>query len=118
MSPGQINSGTLIIKNNSNYIWYNDDSKPGGIQAGSMRLVTSGPYYRGSLFSNPGDPSWLSNSQIKMQTPIVRPGENATFTFTWKAPLQPGKYTERFALVLDGYALLPDIGMQISTTVQ
>jgi len=118
VNKGQITSGKLIVKNTSNFVWYNDDNKPAQFRGGSVRLVMSNPYYRSSVFANPADPAWLgSNNQIKLTTPTVSPGEDAVFDFTWKAPINSGVYRERFTLVLDGFQLFPDIGMELVTTV-
>lgn len=117
MTKSQTSNGKLIVKNTSNFIWYNDDSKPSQLRGGAVRLVMANPYYRPSPFSS-ADASWLGTmNQIKMTTAVVSPGENAEFNFTWKAPNQSGTYRERFTLVLDGYALFPDIGMELVSIV-
>lgn len=118
VSKGQITNGKLIVKNTSNFIWYNDDERPTQFRGGAVRVVMANPYYRNSVFANISDPSWLgSSNQIKLTTPIVNPGESAVFDFTWKAPNISGTYKERFTLVIDGYRLFPDIGMELVTTV-
>jgi len=118
MSPGQVANVTLTIKNNTNFIWYSDDAKPAQFMGGSIRLLMDNPYYRSSKFANSLDANWLGTaSQIKMTTPTVAPGQTGEFDFTWKAP-PPGQYQDRFTLVLDGYSLFPDIGMQYNTRVQ
>ncbi len=119
IAPGQIANGKLVVRNNTNFVWYSDDNRPSIFRGGAMRMVMTNPYYRTSAFSNSADAAWLGTSnQIKMSTAIVNPGEDAEFPFTWKAPAQSGTYTDRFSLVLDGYQLMPDIGMQFVTTVQ
>ncbi len=118
LTKGQITMGKLILKNTSNFVWYNDAVRPVQLKGGAVRVVMAYPYYRSSPFGN-GDAYWLGTvSQIKMATPVVNPGEDAVFDFTWKAPMQAGTYHERFTLVLDGYALFPDIGMELVTIVQ
>lgn len=118
LAKGQISTGKLIIRNTSNFVWYSDDVRPTQLRGGAVRVVMSSPYYRSSPFGS-SDTYWLGTvNQIKMTTPIVNPGENAVFDFTWKAPMQSGTYYERFTLALDGYALFPDIGMQLVTTVR
>ena len=119
MSPGQIANVTLIIRNNTNFVWYSDDAKPAQLIGGSVRLLMDSPYYRSSRFANSLDPNWLgTSSQIKMATPSVAPGQTGEFDFTWKAPANTGQYQDKFTLVLDGYNFFPDIGMQYNTRVQ
>lgn len=119
LSPGQVATGKLVVKNNTNFVWYSDSGKPSFFRGGSLRIVMNNPYYRASPFGNLADTAWLNTTnQITMSTPVVNPGENAEFTYTWKAPATPGSYTDHFGLVLDGYQILPDIGMQIVTKVQ
>lgn len=118
LSPGQISTGKLILKNTSNFIWYNDATKPSIFRGGAVRLVMADPYYRNSSFFNSADSAWLSAGQIKMTTAAVNPGENAVFDFTWKAPTAPGTYKDKFSLVLDGYNLFPYIGMEFVSLVQ
>jgi len=119
MSKGQVVSVKLVLINNTNFVWYNDDSKPAQFRGGSIRLVNTNPWYRASQFANPSDPAWLgTNTQVKMLTPVVNPGETGEFDFTWRAPNNAGSYRERFAPVLDGYSVFPDIGMEFDTTVQ
>ncbi len=119
LAKGQVSNGKLIVRNTSNFVWYNDDVKPSQLRGGSVRVVMANPYYRSSPFANGSDPNWLGTSnQVKMTTQVVSPGENAEFNFSWKAPNQAGTYRERFTLVLDGYLLFPDIGMELVTVVQ
>lgn len=119
VSKNGTTTGKLIVKNTSNFVWYNDTSKPAQISGGAVRMVMSYPYYRNSSFADPSDMSWLgTKNQIKMTTGVVNPGENATFDFNWKAPPTTGRYAERFTLALDGYQLFPDIGMELVSIVQ
>jgi hypothetical protein len=116
LSPGQQVSATLVIRNDSNAVWRNEDSV--ALRFGATRIVMASPNYRSSQFSNT-DASWLgTKNQIKMVTAIVRPGENGVFTFTWTAPSVAGHYVEYFNIVVDGYAILPFKGMGFATTVQ
>lgn len=119
MMKGQVNTGQLIVKNTSNFTWYNEALKPAGMRGGSVRMVMSEPYYRASPFADSNNPNWLgTTSQISMETPQVKPGENAVFTYSWKAPQVTGIYIDRFSLLLDGQLLFPDIGMQVVSTVK
>ena len=113
MPPGAIANIQLILKNNGSVMWRNEDNR---IWFGSTRLVLQD--YLPSKFYNPTDANWLSNSQIKMTTPTVAPGQNGVFNFQWKAPTTPGTYTEKVRPVFDGYQWLPDIGMQFTVSVQ
>ena len=118
MSPGQTVNLKLVALNNTNFIWYSDAAKPTAIKAGAMRLVMTDPWYRSSVFADSSDPNWLgTTNQVMMTTPEVSPGQTGEFDFTWVAPKTPGYYREHFSLVLDGYTLLPDIGMEFDTTV-
>jgi len=119
MSRGQIATGKLMIKNNSNTIWYADGNTPGVFHGGAARVLMYNPWYRQSRFANPSDPNWLgTTNQIRMQTPSVNPGQVGEFDFTWKAPDTAGIYTEQFSLAIDGYDLIPYQGMSFTTTVQ
>lgn len=119
MTKGQVNTAKLLVRNDTNFVWYSDDARPASLHAGSLRMLMLSPAYRSSLFANSGDLAWLGTaSQIKMTTASVAPGQTAEFDYTWKAPNQSGTFTDRFGLVLDGYQILQDIGMQVTSTVQ
>ena len=115
MVAGSSTSVTLAIRNLSNTVWRNDDESV--LSYGSIRVLTAKPMYHSSPFSN-GDMSWLGTSnQVRMTTPYVLPGQVGMFIFTWTAPQAPGTYTDRFTLVVDGYAVFGYKGMAFSTTV-
>ena len=115
MVAGSSTSVTLAIRNLSNTVWRNDDESV--LSYGSIRVLTANPMYHSSPFSN-GDMSWLGTSnQVRMTTPYVLPGQVGMFIFTWTAPQAPGTYTDRFTLVVDGYAVFGYKGMAFSTTV-
>ncbi|HMS92544.1 MAG TPA: hypothetical protein PKC05_03545 [Candidatus Saccharibacteria bacterium] len=116
MSAGSTADVSLTLKNTSNFIWRNEANRIGPV--GALRLGMVSPYYKTSSFYESLDPNWLSSSQIRMNSPIVNPGENATFTFKWKAPNTPGTYTDWFAPVVDGVSWMPDLGMGFRVTVQ
>lgn len=119
MTVGQTASAKLMIKNNTNYVWYADGSAPSSLKGGAMRVLMTSPLYRQSAFANSADAAWLgTTSQIKMVTPVVNPGQSGEFDFTWKAPSTPGTYSDNFTLVVDGYYILPFVGMNFTTTVQ
>ena len=114
MAKGSIANVGLTLKNTGNTVWRNGTSKAGAF---STRLIMANPGYRNSTFYNSADAAWLTAGQISMTTPVVRPGENAAFNFTWKAPTQSGLYQEGFMPAIDGYTLMPDFGMRFDTTV-
>lgn len=116
MARGSSASARLAIKNESNVVWRNDDNVK--LPVGALRLVTANSIYRTSAFSNQ-DASWIgTKNQIKMETPVVRPGEVGIFNFSWTAPQNPGSYTEYFSVVIDGQTLLPYRGMGFYTKVE
>lgn len=115
MPPNSTVSASLTLKNTGNTIWRNEANKIG---IGSLRLVMTKPPYRTSKFYNPSDTSWISNNQIVLETPIVNPGENGVFSFTWKAPAEINTYFEPFVPVIDGRVFLPDVGMGFGVRVQ
>ena len=66
-----------------------------------VRLGASNPIDRASPFFNPAD--WLAPNRL---TPVdeleVPPGKIGSFTWTLKAPAQPGTYREYYAPVAEG----------------
>ncbi len=119
MSPNQIANNVWVrVRNTSNFVWYSDSARPTQFHGGATRIVMAKPYYRNSLFVNSVDSAWLgTQNQITMKTSVVKPGENADFEFSWKAPPTTGETREPFSLVLDGYVLLPYIGMEFRQIV-
>lgn len=116
MLKGTSTQVSIVLKNTSNFTWRNEANTVSGRKP--VRLVMINPLYRSSLFYDSSDVRWLSPAQISMVTPIVNPGENATFTFNWKAPITPGSYMERFAPIVDGAGLMPDKGLSFTVTSQ
>lgn len=117
VSSGAVSSqpATITVKNTSNTVWKNDSTGT----KNPTRLVMIFPHYRNSAFYQSSDlTNWLSRSQIAMKTPVVNPGENATFEFMWAAPTIPGNYLEYFSLVTDGYQFFPLYGSAWRTIVQ
>jgi len=81
-----------------------------------MRLYVPG--YRSSPLYDPDDAAWLAPSQIAMQTASVAPGQNAVFQFTIAAPFSAlNNYYQSLVPVIDGVAVLPDIGAGINVSV-
>jgi len=113
MPAGSTAIVSVTLKNTGNVVWKNESAtKP------SIRLMMTQPSYRSSVFFDSAAASnWLAPSQIGYTGPPVGLDGTLTFTFNWKAPAQPGTYTERFAPVLDGYQALEDKGMAFTVTV-
>jgi hypothetical protein len=116
MAKGAVTTTKLNLRNTSNFTWTNEVNKIGG--AHSVRLIMTSPFYRSSPFFDVSDSAWLNPAQITMETPIVNPGEIATFSFRWKAPNKAGIYFERFVPAVDGAGALPDLGMGFLVNVQ
>jgi len=114
MTSGQTATATYNITNTGNVVWQ-DEVYQGGRH--SLRLITSHPTYHNSSFYDSSDSSWLGSGQIKKTTGTVWPGQTATFTFNWKAPVQTGAYTENFMPSIGGL-FLQDYGAAFPTTVQ
>ncbi len=104
---------SVTLKNTGNTVWRNEDA---GLY-NRTRLVMIFPRYRSSPFYDSTDPAWLSPSQIAMKTPVVNPGENGVFEFSWKAPATSGNYLEYFSLVMDGAGFFPEYGSAFRTVV-
>lgn len=104
----------ITLKNTGNTIWRNETA---GLY-NRIRLMTIFPRYHTHNFYDSTDSAWLSNAQIAMQTPVVNPGENGVFEFSWKAPIAPGNYLEYFSLVIDGAGFFPEYGSALRTIVE
>jgi len=109
----QTSQVTVKIRNDSIDTWYSDAARTPTQRP--FRLMT--PTYAASHYFNPNDisnTSWLTSSQIGMQTGTVGPGQEATFQFTIKGPFQafPG-YALRLRPVIDGLTFLPDVGINM-----
>ena len=80
----------------------------------------SKPVYRTSPFAVSGNALWLGTANqlsLPTETAIVKPGETATITIPWQAPTSTGSYREPFTFGIDGFFIMPDIGMEFRTTV-
>lgn len=85
---GDSTTVTIDVRNTGTRNWCNDASCTSGKLPTRLVVQNYAPY---AAYDN-SDPAWVSNAQIKMQTPSVAPGEIGTFTFKVKAP-----YTTNFA---------------------
>ena len=96
VAPGQTVSVTLVVKNTGSIGW--DEN---------TRLGTTGPRDCDSAL---GTSDWfMPDRPVKVGGPIA-PGESYTFTFSLKAPTQPGTYTETFSLVQEMVVWFADQG--------
>lgn len=114
MTAGQVANVSITLKNTGNAFWRDEAFSSG---AKSLRLAMTNPIYRSSAFYDGSDSNWLSASQIAKNSGTTAPGQNATFSFKWKAPNAPGRYVEHFIPILDGVQLR-DIGMAFVVDVQ
>lgn len=94
MTAGQTSTGVITIKNTGSAAWYNVAKYP-------ARLGTASPYDRPSAFQST---DWISTSRAAEQNEFrVLPGEDSTFNVSLRAPNTNGSYTEKFAVLLEGY---------------
>ncbi|HSE61259.1 MAG TPA: N-acetylmuramoyl-L-alanine amidase, partial [Candidatus Saccharimonadales bacterium] len=102
MSPGQTQTVTVTAKNTGTATWHNSGDFP-------MRISTS-PQGASSPFYHS---SWLSGTRMAtMNQSTVAPGQNATFTFTVRAPGK-GEYAQRINLVAENRRVADDNGASI-----
>ncbi|MDQ5943735.1 MAG: Peptidase protein [Patescibacteria group bacterium] len=94
IDPGATANVSVVVQNTGSASWYKDGKFP-------INLGTYSPTDRNSLFA---DITWAApNRPVNMLEATVAPGQNGTFNFTIKAPVNPGTYTESFSLVAEGY---------------
>jgi hypothetical protein len=94
MSANSTSQVSIVMRNDSNVVWYRDGNNP-------VNLGTASPYDRQSPFTAAG---WLGpNRPARMTTESVAPGQNATFNFDMRAPLAAGSPTESFSLVSERF---------------
>lgn len=96
MTPGEEMVGTIELENTGTADWN-----------GSTWLATTEPRDRASVFAGP---DWESPSRVDGVEGTVPPGETWAFTFTLKAPIEPGEYREFFGMVQEGEAWFSDSG--------
>jgi predicted small integral membrane protein len=98
----------FTVKNTGTATWSN--SGPNAIKVGTLA-----PTDRISLFCD----SWSfgCNRPTTMIESSVPPGGIATFEFWMRAPQTAGAYNERFGIVAEGIAWLPDLGLNFYSTV-
>jgi hypothetical protein len=122
MHAGQSSTFSITLRNTGNLIWRNIDRRIPGSDSGQeplrdVRMMTWAPGYRDSKFAS-STSEWMgTKNQISAVTPVVSPGKNASYTITFTAPTTPGKYTEKFNLVLDGLVVMPYANLSLPITV-
>lgn len=82
-----------------------------------ISLYTVKPNYRLSEFAMASTYTWVSGSQIKMDTELVKPGQIGYFTIHFKAPNKSGKYTESFRLAVEEWTWIKGGDLEIPITV-
>lgn len=97
LAPGALSAGYLEMRNTGTETW----------TPARTRLGTTQPRDRSSPVAGP---DWLSTSRPAAIDRTVPPGATGRFTFTLRAPLAPGEYSEYFNLVEEGVAWFSDPG--------
>ncbi len=95
LAPGATFEGTLEMRNTGTDTW----------TPARTRLGTTQPRDRASVVMGPG---WLAPNRPAAIDRRVAPGEAGRFTFTLRAPLEAGEYSEYFNLVEEGVAWFSD----------
>ena len=110
MTPGQILSGSIDLRNTGTETW----------RPGQTFLGTTQPRDRASVLAGPG---WPNDHRAASVPGDVPPGMVGSFVFTVRAPGTPGEYRQFFSLVEDGVTWFgddggpPDDQLQIRVTV-
>jgi hypothetical protein len=110
MTPGQILSGSIDLRNTGTETW----------RPGQTFLGTTQPRDRASVLAGPG---WPNDHRAASVAGDVPPGMVGSFVFTVRAPGTPGEYRQFFSLVEDGVTWFgddggpPDDQLQIRVTV-
>ncbi|MEK7594273.1 MAG: hypothetical protein AAB436_01380 [Patescibacteria group bacterium] len=98
---------TVTVRNTGNQAWSNTNYP--------VRLGTFAPTNHGSALY---DSSWVSPVRPATLTQsTVAPGDTGTFVFTINVPNRNEVYTERFNLVAEGAAWMPDIDFSLQLTL-
>jgi len=105
LDKGEDFTGWVILKNTGNTTWRNSSEN-------TVTLGTDHPRDRLSSFTVPGSARIGFLLEDK-----VAPGETGKFTFSLKAPEQPGFYKEYFTPVVEGVTWMSDNGMNFETTI-
>lgn len=105
IEPGSTVYVKLSVKNTGNQTWYKN----------TLSLGTKNPTERSSEFYTDG---WISRSRVTTMSEVsVSAGNDATFSFKMKAPIQLGSYTESFGVLIEGLRWF-DGSIELPATVQ
>jgi lysozyme len=104
LTHGQEMNASITLKNEGTATW---DS--------STKLATTVNRDRLSPFEGP---NWLSASRLVAVKGTVAPGQEYTFSFTWKAPATPGNYDEHYDLVQEWVTWFGDEGGPADTDIE
>ncbi len=110
LAPGASQAGYIELRNAGAATW----------TPGMTMLGTTGPR---DVASPLAGPDWPSASRAATVDRVVPPGEVGRFSFTVRAPLTPGDYSQFFNLVQEGAAWFsdqggpPDMQLQVRVTV-
>lgn len=109
MMAGTTATVWVEYNNTGTETWTNSGGNP-------VRLGTSNPQERSSVFYTPGD--WIGpNRPTNMDQASCAPGGYARFSFTMTAPQTPGTYTEYWRLLKEGTAWFGYSGAYFTITV-
>ena len=98
---------SVTYRNTGTATWYANEI---------VHLGTSNPNDRVSNFQ---DSTWYGSNRPTVCATTTAPGQNCTFTFALRIPLNygPGTYREYFNTLAEGYAWMPDYGYYTNITV-
>jgi sugar lactone lactonase YvrE len=114
MHPGAKVTLAVTVRNEGTATWQAEGPNP-------VRLGATSPRERVSAFASQ-DPTWLQDGRrVRMTTPVARPGEVASFAFTFTAPeadSYPAPFDEHFAPVAGDAAWMDATTVRFTTTVR
>jgi hypothetical protein len=119
MHPGLKTILVAVLHNDGSQTWHADGFRTDPVPP--VRLAAT-PLGRASEFGRQ-DPTWLwsNGTRVRMATPVVPPGGDGVFAFTFTAPARPSypvSFTERFAGVAEGAGLMDGPELSFSTSVR
>jgi lysozyme len=94
MSPGEVGTVQLVLKNSGARSWQD-----------KTRLGTTEKRDRNSAFASPG---WLAHNRVLGIEGEVKSGNTVTLKFSIVAPAEPGTYVEHFNMLQEGVAWFSD----------
>ncbi|MBI4730205.1 MAG: hypothetical protein HY775_12035 [Acidobacteria bacterium] len=118
MHPGEKIALTVVLRNDGSETWSSDEMAADH----PVRLGASSPRDRSSAFGS-DDPTWLwsGGRRVRMETPVVGPGAEGVFAFTFTAPAPggyPAAFQEHFAPVAEGIEWMDSHEVVFATTVK